>query len=534
METLLLQWNAYRYFPYERELAKREVQSLLGASPEEENGGLRIPKNGFSMKTLDRLTYFRRIDLPNGEKRIPDQTRLELSAYRKYVKLDDNQCHSRQSTRYSAHGLHEYRGKFNPQIVRAIGNIIGLPSGAWVLDPFCGSGTTLLECAHIGWNAIGIDLNPLGVFISNAKVQAVRSSAKQLLDLSRKLGENLSEVAKGLDYEVPWNEQQVALVAGPGWPEIIPNYQYLRRWFSLSVLSQFAAILQYIRTYVDPSLAPVFHVILSDLVRENSLQEPADLRIRRRKAPAPNYPVIPSFIRAVENRFTTISTALHEAHLPIGYQQAFVGDSRSSLEWILRQSSILKGQIFDCAITSPPYATALPYIDTQRLSLCLLGLIPSSEVAQLDRQMIGTRELLESKRKALEISIKQADGQELPESVLELCQYMLKLAALPGNGFRRRNMPALVYTYCSDMAQVLKSVKSVLRSSGVFALVVGRNRTTLGGEPVLIDTPKLIADIGVHNGWQIRDVIELNTYARFDMHRKNSITTETLILLENS
>ena len=534
METVLLQWNGYRYFPYERELAKREVQALLGAFPEEEKGGLRIPKNGFPLKTLDRLTYFRHIELPDGEKRIPDQTRLELSSYRKFAKLDNDRCNSHQSTRYSAHGLHEYRGKFNPQIVRAIGNIIELPIGAWVLDPFCGSGTTLLECAHVGWNAVGVDLNPLAVFISNAKVQAVRSSTEQLLNSSRKIGESLSEAAKSLDYEVLWNEQQMELLAGPGWFDTIPNYEYLRRWFPLSVLSQFAAILQHIRTYVDPSLASVFQVILSDLVRENSLQEPADLRVRRRKFPAPNYPVIPKFIRAIENRFANISAALREAQIPPCYQQAFVGDSRSSFELLSGQSSILKGKIFDCAITSPPYATALPYIDTQRLSLCLLDLISSSEVAQLDRQMIGTRELLGSKRKALEIGMKQDDGHELPQSVLELCQHMLNLAALPGNGFRRRNMPALIYTYCSDMTKVLKTVKRILQPSGVFALVVGRNKTTLGGEAILIDTPQLIADIGVHNGWKIRDVIELDTYARFDMHRRNSITTETLILLENA
>ena len=533
METVLLQWNGYRYFPYERELAKREVQSLVGAAPEEEDGGLRIPRYGSSMETLDRLTYFRQVELPDGEKRTPLQTRLELSACRKYGKSENNQCHSRQSTRYSAHGLHEYRGKFNPQIVRATGNIIGLPSGAWVLDPFCGSGTTLLECAHSGWNAIGIDLNPLGVLISNAKVQAVRSSGEQLLGLSRKLGEDLSRVAKGLDYEVSWTEQQAAMVAGSNWRDMIPNYRYLQRWFSLSVLSQFAVILHHIRSCVDPLLSPVCHVILSDIVRENSLQEPADLRIRRRKAPASNYPVIPRFTQLLESRLTTVSAALQEAHLPACYQQAFVGDSRSSLEWIWGQSSILRSQEFDCAITSPPYATALPYIDTQRLSLCLLGLISSSEVAHLDQQMIGTRELLDSKRKTLEISIR-AGGRELPDSVLELCQHMLSLAALPGNGFRRRNTPALVYTYCSDMAKVLRSVKRVLRSSAVFALVVGRNRTTLGGEAVLIDTPKLIADIGVRAGWQIRDVIELNTYARFGMHRKNSITTETLVLLENA
>jgi SAM-dependent methyltransferase len=532
MDTILLKWNGYRYFPYEHELARREVQSLLGVSPKEETEGLRIPRNAVPLKALDRLTYFRHIQLPGGVKRTPDQTRLEVSSCRKHDNHGDKYYSSRQSTRYSAHGLHEYRGKFNPQIVRAIGNILRLPIGAWILDPFCGSGTTLLECAHVGWNAVGVDLNPLGVFISNAKVTAVHSPVQQLSDAARKLSEALSEGASHMNYEVSWDENEMELLAGPNWLDALPNHAYLRRWFSLSVLCQFTAILQQIKNNVDPSLAPVFQVILSDIVRGTSLQEPEDLRIRRRKAPAPNYPVIPMFMTSIEKKLSNTYAALREIELPECYQRAFVGDSRSSLGWLTGQGGILEDRIFDCVITSPPYATALPYIDTQRLSLCLLDLISSSEVAHLDRLMIGTRELLESKRKALEIGIMQNNGHELPESVLELCRHMLELAVSPNNGFRRRNMPALIYSYCSSMAQVLRNVRCVLRPSGVFALVVGRNRTTLNGETFLIDTPKLIADIGAHVGWRILDVIELDTYARFDIHRRNSITTERLILLE--
>ena len=58
--------------------------------------------------------------------------------------------HNRQATRYSVHGLHEYKGKFNPQVVRALLNILGIGESDRVLDPFCGSGTTLIECAHMG------------------------------------------------------------------------------------------------------------------------------------------------------------------------------------------------------------------------------------------------------------------------------------------------------------------------------------------------------------------------------------------------
>ena len=49
---------------------------------------------------------------------------------------------NRRSLRYATHGLHEYTGKFFPQLVRALMNIAQLPKSAVVLDPMCGSGTT--------------------------------------------------------------------------------------------------------------------------------------------------------------------------------------------------------------------------------------------------------------------------------------------------------------------------------------------------------------------------------------------------------
>src|SRR5262245_11279186 len=171
---LRLLWHDYRYFPYERMLAEREARQLFGVEPEKVDGGLLVDSR---RAVGDRLTYVKAVQ--NGESMVvPDQANLEASgngsAWGPVPSL------RRQSTRYSAHGLHEYRGKFNPQVVRAIGNLLGLEPGDRVLDPFCGSGTTLLEAAHIGWNAVGVDLNPLGVLIANAKLAAFNASPATL------------------------------------------------------------------------------------------------------------------------------------------------------------------------------------------------------------------------------------------------------------------------------------------------------------------------------------------------------------------
>ena len=115
--------------------------------------------------------------------------------------------------------------------------------------------------------------------------------------------------------------------------------------------------------------------------------------------------------------------------------------------------------------------------------------------------------------------------------MLIICANNVKCRS-PSDGFRRRNMPALIYGYFCDMAEVLKNVRQSLKPSGIFALIVGPNKTTLGGEPIIVDTPKLLADTATLHGWCIADIIELNTYQRFDIHQRNSIKTESLVLLK--
>ena len=170
MNRVELKFHDYRYLPYELRLAELEAESLLGAVPQRINGSLHLePPNGVAAEALDRLTYFRHASVEGKPVVVPQQARLEASAS---THGNPNRLR-RQQTRYSAHGLHEYRGKFNPQMVRTVTNILGLNVGDRIWDPFCGSGTVLLEARHQGFNAVGLDLNPLAVAIANAKLSAI-------------------------------------------------------------------------------------------------------------------------------------------------------------------------------------------------------------------------------------------------------------------------------------------------------------------------------------------------------------------------
>lgn len=78
-------------------------------------------------------------------KKGPDHVFLELEKYKQ--------------NSYLTHNLHPYPAKFIPQIPKEL--IVRLSKkNNWVLDPFCGSGTSLVEARLTGRNSIGVDVNP--------------------------------------------------------------------------------------------------------------------------------------------------------------------------------------------------------------------------------------------------------------------------------------------------------------------------------------------------------------------------------------
>lgn len=68
------------------------------------------------------------------------------------------------------HSIHPYPAKFIPEIPKALLSKFPIPKNSIVLDPFCGSGVTLIEAQKAGFESIGVDLNPIACLISRVKV----------------------------------------------------------------------------------------------------------------------------------------------------------------------------------------------------------------------------------------------------------------------------------------------------------------------------------------------------------------------------
>ncbi len=90
------------------------------------------------------------------------------------------------STGYATHSLFPYRGKFHPQLVKSLLNIIGLKKGNLILDPMCGSGTTNIESALLGINSVAVDISPFCRLMTKTKYESLKLSKEELLKLLKK------------------------------------------------------------------------------------------------------------------------------------------------------------------------------------------------------------------------------------------------------------------------------------------------------------------------------------------------------------
>src|SRR5438552_953876 len=93
---------------------------------------------------------------------------------------------TRSVNQYLTHWIYPYRGKFHPQMVRGLLNILGVSRGSTVCEPYLGSGTTAVEASLLGANVIGIDVSPLCVLLTSVKTNSW-SVAKTIRECVQKL-----------------------------------------------------------------------------------------------------------------------------------------------------------------------------------------------------------------------------------------------------------------------------------------------------------------------------------------------------------
>jgi site-specific DNA-methyltransferase (cytosine-N4-specific) len=404
---------------------------------------------------------------------------------------------------YLTHGLHAYKGKYFPQVVRALINAHGAHADASVVDPFVGSGTTVVEAALMGRPAFGIDRNPLAALIARTKVEVLSLDA--------------AAVAGYVD----------AILSGIGSPRpvALPNSEYLSRWFPAPTLAVISDILAAIEcSQCPPPFTRFGQVVLSNLLRQWSYQRPDQLRIYRRPDPPPADLLLDRFVRdlrAEADRVAAGIRLLDRLEISLGPAEVALADAREEGAW--------RDRHFGCLVTSPPYATALPYIDTDRLSIFALGLAETGDRSALEWEMIGNRELRVMQKRELEGAL-EANRDELPAAVIDDIHGIRRSNERVGVGFRRANLPSLLYRYFADMKRIFRHGRRALDTRGLCAVVVGDSYTTAGDKKVRIRTADFLCELAVGESFKLIERVDMTGQAGYMPHSGNMIPDEEILL----
>jgi len=285
-------------FIYELSLAELEMKAL-GADFEVTNGlrefRLLNKSEDLEDSLIKKVSYFKTVD-------------GKLTDY--FYIIQKNQ--TRSVNQYLTHWIYPYKGKFHPQMIRALLNIIELKQGDTVFDPFSGSGTTVVEAQLLGINSIGIDISPLCAIQGRVKTRSI-----YVLDKILELKEEVTS-------------------------QLVPNlFQKEVNYYKL------------IDNLTDDERVRDFYILARLLAVSDSA--------RRGKT------FTSSFIKNLSLMIASIKDYIeikNKLGLQLGDIEVEVGDSR---DVNLPDNSV------DGIITSPPYSIALDYVKNDEHSLLDMG-----------------------------------------------------------------------------------------------------------------------------------------------------------------
>ncbi len=365
---------------------------------------------------------------------------------------------------YATHGIHRYPAKFIPQIPRFCLESFS-KVGDDVLDPFMGSGTTLLESYILGRNSYGVDIHPLARLI--AKVKTTPVSPGHLESLSEQLlGRIRADDGDNSD-----------------WVPEIPNRDH---WFRPEVLRDLATIKKHVWRMRKGDSQDFFKICFSSIIRKMSnsdadslIPEVTSFRKKLDEQGRTSFDSISKFENTVRNKLIDaeglwrISKEVEEEYWSPPVAKIIGNDARDVL---LGDSHV------DLAITSPPYASAVHYVSVHKLEMYWLDLL--SDIAKLDGRVVGTSRAYVNEYRPWE------PKTEIPELGTLLKELVEK----------EKKSAYIVYKYFDDMRKNFIEVNRVLKRNGRYCMVVGENTF----RKVRIPTYAILARIACNCGFELK------------------------------
>jgi DNA modification methylase len=395
------------------------------------------------------------------------------------------------------HDWYRFVLSFPPHLVKNYLSKFDIDKRHCVLDPFCGTGTTLVECKKRGISSVGIEANPIVHLMaetktrwdvdSSALIKHAEAIAKEAQERIIKYGDNLKTltdeqeklIIKDSISQIPLHKALVLLeIMDEFYDARFSNYE--KTAFAKQLVYSFSNLKFGPEVGVSNKKKQDVDVIKIWLKQVNEIAESVEFFSRRKNS----------------------SSVVHLA------------DSRS-IGIVLQPNSI------DSVITSPPYPNEKDYSRTTRLESVLLGFITSKNDLRTHKER-----LLRSNTR--NVYINDTDEKWISNNgrILELADSIEKkrIELEKDSGFEKL-YHKVVKHYFGGMARHLEELKPKLRAGAKLAYVVGDQASYFR---ILIQTGEILADIARHAGYEVMDIDLFRT--RLSTATKHQLREEVVLL----
>ncbi len=378
-----------------------------------------------------------------------------------YVREIDERWSFRDvNTKEYTHGYHVYPAMMIPQIVRALMDEYG-PKGEvkTILDPYMGSGTTLVEASIRGISSIGSDLNPLARLMSRVKTSHYEENV---------IKDQFAEILLHLSF---YDESKVRNRNF----ERISNSSY---WYSEEALLKLSYLHQLIEEYASNS--GFFKLILAEIVREVSYTRNGEFkRFRMNESKIVNYN--PDPFELFEKKVRRNIAGLHEYNAKAGRADVTICNFNST--YGIPRDIVKEGSI-DMVVTSPPYGDSRTTVAYGQFSRWANEWFGYDNAKTLDNELMGGG-------KCREVMF---DSKELNETLSEI-------RALDEQRYWD------VVSFLNDYYLSIKNVANTIRLGGRVCYVVGDRRVKGVQIPLDYFTAEIFEQCGfVHIKTIVREI----------------------------
>ena len=388
----------------------------------------------------------------------------------------------------AVHDWYRFVLSFPSHLVRDYLDTFGVDSTQRVLDPFCGTGTTLVECKKLGIPSVGIERNPMAAFASRTKVDwnvdpetlvsHVREVGRRTLESLRSEGIDdlgVASLFQGAE------RRTAALRSLP--PDLLGLL--LKNSISPVPLHKTLVLLDMLEQHRDDNVHAHEKLALATALVSGigNLHFGPEVGVGKVQEDAP---VVGPWLGRVRRMADDLATLRAQAGTEATVHLA---DSREAEE-LLEPSSI------DAVITSPPYPNEKDYTRTTRLESVLLGFIRSKqELRGLKQGLVRSNTRSVYKADADDTLVAAHEGIQGIARRIE--QRRIELGKT--SGFERQ-YARVTKLYFGGMVRHLTGLRSRLRPGARLAYVVGDQASYLR---VMIRTGRILGEIAQRLGYEL-------------------------------